>query len=320
MRGRVVPVAVVLLCIVALGLGAATLTSVSDGGGGDPLVSAPNETHDRSEGEGQIERETGEREEAPLVEAETHCIAGYDETDVTWVAFLVAIGASVLVFVHRREVTPAVIAFPLVLFSLLLVISLVFAALACPTPGEEVASTVDEQNTSLESVDQLLGSEDGETTAVDSHLRLGGLFLAFVVAVVLAGLYASRHTVTTDVDEESTGHTDQQTQLGAVAGTAVAEFESDVPLENAVYRAWAAMTRTLDIENPTTATPAEFEEAALRAGLDRENVSELTALFEEVRYGTAPPTAEREERARAALRRIEQRHANSGEHTHDGES
>lgn len=303
-----VPVAVVLLCIVALGLGAATLTSVSDGGGSDPLVSSPTETQDRSDGDEQTERETGEREEAPLVEPETHCIAGYDETDVTWVAFVVALGASVLVFVHRRAVTPAVIAFPLVLFSLLLVISLLFAALECPAPGSEMASTVADQNVSFESVDQLLGDEDGETTTVDSHLRLGGLFLAFVVAVVLAGLYARRHAVTTDPDTEATDSFDQQTRLGTVAGTAVSELESDTPLENAVYRAWAEMTHALDIENPETATPAEFEQAALQAGLNSENVSELTALFEEVRYGTATPTPEREERARAALERIEHRY------------
>lgn len=98
--------------------------------------------------------------------------------------------------------------------------------------------------------------------------------------------------------------------VGRAAGRAAARIEAaGTAVDNEVYRAWREMTGHLDVANPEAATPAEFADAAVAAGMDREDVAELTALFEEVRYGDAPPTEAREGRALAALRRIEAAYA-----------
>jgi hypothetical protein len=65
------------------------------------------------------------------------------------------------------------------------------------------------------------------------------------------------------------------------------------------------MTRTLRVDRPATSTPAEFADAAVDAGMDPDDVSELTELFEAVRYGAEQPTEDHTRRAKKALRRIE---------------
>jgi len=64
------------------------------------------------------------------------------------------------------------------------------------------------------------------------------------------------------------------------------------------------MTAALDVADPETATPGEFADAARTAGLDPDAVADLTTVFEAVRYGDEP-AANHEDRALAALRRIE---------------
>lgn len=84
-------------------------------------------------------------------------------------------------------------------------------------------------------------------------------------------------------------------------------------LDNEVYRAWAEMAGHLDIDDPETTTPREFARAAVDSGMDPEDVSALTGLFEAVRYGEQSPTADVEERAVDVLRRIERRYGEGGE-------
>ncbi|WP_281195155.1 DUF4129 domain-containing protein [Halorubrum sp. F4] len=96
-------------------------------------------------------------------------------------------------------------------------------------------------------------------------------------------------------------------ELARTAGKAADRIESDAG-ENGVYRAWREMTEALEIDRPASATPTEFAAAAVEAGVDEEPVSELTDVFEQVRYGGADPTDDRERRAAAALRRIEAEH------------
>lgn len=93
--------------------------------------------------------------------------------------------------------------------------------------------------------------------------------------------------------------------IGRAAGRAADELESAEGLGNAVYGAWAEMTAPLPVEDPESSTPAEFATAAVEAGMPRDEVTEVTALFEEVRYGGSEPSAGQEQRAVEALRRIE---------------
>lgn len=106
-------------------------------------------------------------------------------------------------------------------------------------------------------------------------------------------------------DDPDTTEPDETAAVAAAAGRAADELE-ETTLSNAVFRAWREMTDALDVENPGTTTPAEFEDIAVEAGLDREDVATLTDLFREVRYGDVPATEEREKRARTALRHIEE--------------
>lgn len=110
--------------------------------------------------------------------------------------------------------------------------------------------------------------------------------------------------------------------IGRAAGAAADRIESDADVENEVFRAWAEMTRSLDVAHPQSSTAGEFATAAVDAGMARDDVEELTTLFEDVRYGGAAATAEREERALAALRRIESTYAgiDSDAPTHAGGS
>ncbi|WP_277553998.1 DUF4129 domain-containing protein [Halobaculum limi] len=101
-------------------------------------------------------------------------------------------------------------------------------------------------------------------------------------------------------------------EVGVRAGQAADRLESDADLDNEVYRAWREMTAALPVENPHSTTPAEFAAAAVDAGMDREDVTALTDVFEAVRYGGEPATSEREREAINALRRIEAAYAGDG--------
>ncbi|WP_338727504.1 DUF4129 domain-containing protein [Haladaptatus sp. DJG-WS-42] len=127
--------------------------------------------------------------------------------------------------------------------------------------------------------------------------------------VLVLGIFAYTKSVRGDDDEEATvpgAPPVDVAELGAVAGRAARRIEQfDGEPENEVYRAWKAMTDHLDLPNPRTSTPSEFADAAVAAGMAREDVTELTRLFEDVRYGGETPTTEHETRAVNALKRIE---------------
>ncbi|WP_144902089.1 DUF4129 domain-containing protein [Halobellus captivus] len=97
--------------------------------------------------------------------------------------------------------------------------------------------------------------------------------------------------------------------VGEVAGAAADRIEGDADVGNEVYRAWVEMTAHLDVARPESSTPGEFAAAAVGAGMDADDVGELTRLFEAVRYGDERVTDERAERAVTALRRIESAYA-----------
>lgn len=110
-----------------------------------------------------------------------------------------------------------------------------------------------------------------------------------------------------DLDEEYSARTLEM--LGETAGEAADRIDDSGDVDNEVYRAWREMTEYIDLDDPETSTPREFAAAARAAGMTADDVDELTDLFEEVRYGGIPPTESAEERAVAALRRIEDSYA-----------
>lgn len=155
------------------------------------------------------------------------------------------------------------------------------------------------------------GGQGGAMPAVSVFL-LGVLGIAFVAAVVLL-VQSTDDDITQQEEGETAIDPERMAAIGRAAGRAADRIEDDVEADNAVYRAWREMTTYLDVDNPSSSTPAEFATAAVAAGMNPDDVSELTALFEDVRYGEAEPTEDRERRAVTALRRIEETYAEETE-------
>lgn len=143
-----------------------------------------------------------------------------------------------------------------------------------------------------------------------------------VVAALVILLVVFFMLKATGDDQEAEQHAEEAEEvppeslagIATVAAEAADRIESgDVDTENEVYRAWREMTEFLDVQNPTTATPAEFREAARDAGMTAPDVAVLTDLFREVRYGGEAPTADREATAVDALRAIEDAYGERGD-------
>lgn len=149
------------------------------------------------------------------------------------------------------------------------------------------------------------GGEEGDDTrtppmqSVVLFILLGLSVIAVALTLLVSGDDTEEEIETPDADDANVA------AVARAAGRAADRIDDSADVDNEIYRAWLEMTRHLDVENPESSTPAEFAAAAVDAGMERSDVEELTALFEEVRYGGEEPTPERTERARDALRRIE---------------
>ncbi|WP_327051545.1 DUF4129 domain-containing protein [Halomicrococcus gelatinilyticus] len=155
------------------------------------------------------------------------------------------------------------------------------------------------------------GASPGDGTAT-SLSPSAVLLLVLGVALVGAVVLLVRSSSGNELDEPPGKAVDDDADVAAVgraAGDAADRIEDDASVGNEVYRAWREMTENLDVSAPQSSTPGEFATAAVSAGMARDDVDELTNLFEEVRYGGEAPTGEREERAVSALRRIEREYA-----------
>lgn len=117
----------------------------------------------------------------------------------------------------------------------------------------------------------------------------------------------------TEPDPVADSSVDDGSLASAADRAASALDESGVPVDNDVLRAWRSLAAVLPVSRPATSTPREFADAATAAGVDREDVAELTRLFEAVRYGDREADAERTRRAKAALERIEAASTSDGE-------
>ncbi len=158
-----------------------------------------------------------------------------------------------------------------------------------------------------------LGEGAGGVQSVSPPTLLFTLLLVVALGVAVFMLVTGTSD-TPDGDDEPTPSTPETSPdvaaVGRAAGAAAERIESgDGDVENEVFRAWREMTTLLDVPNRQSATPAEFAAAAVDAGMERDDVTELTNLFEAVRYGGAEATTARERRAVDALRNIESTYA-----------
>jgi hypothetical protein len=125
----------------------------------------------------------------------------------------------------------------------------------------------------------------------------------FVGAAVL--VWGSNDAEEFEVEEDDEETDAAVGDVAATAGAAADRIETAADVDNEVFRAWQEMTDHLEIPHPESSTTGEFAQAAIEAGMNRDDVLDLKGLFDEVRYGTADPSTDREERAVAVLRRIE---------------
>jgi hypothetical protein len=135
--------------------------------------------------------------------------------------------------------------------------------------------------------------------------------LAVLVAYLFAGSSRSVSGAERDGTDEAAPDTEDVTEMGRIAGRTADRIESrdaDEALDNQVYEAYSEMTDQIDVPTDRSTTPREFADAAADRGMADDDVAALTDLFEAVRYGGYPATADREREAVETLRRIERRY------------
>ena len=150
----------------------------------------------------------------------------------------------------------------------------------------------------------LEGAGSGSPTVIPPALLGAFLVAGLLLAAVLLYVPLFGRDDSSAPANDGGEHADGVAAVRA-AGETAEHIESGGDLEDEVLRAWRNMAGHLNLTRPETSTPGEFAEAAIERGLRPDAVRELTALFEEVRYGGFETTSEREARARRALRAIE---------------
>ena len=152
----------------------------------------------------------------------------------------------------------------------------------------------------------VIGDAGGSITAVQPPLTVViGITLLFALVAVAALLTATGSRDFETIDGTAGAGPAELERFAEAAGRAADRIERyDADVDNAVYEAWAEMTGLLAIDSPETATPREFAAAAVDAGMEGDDVGQLTTLFEEVRYGDMDPTP-RERLAVETLRSIQ---------------
>lgn len=302
-RDRLTPVVLALLAVVALSVSAATLDVVREGsvqGSDDAGVGGEGSAFDVG-GTAPIDTSSAN----PAVVVLLRLLFGV----VVVLGFI-----ALLVRVYQagwRSVIPVIVA---ALFCVLVV----FALSSVLTPGSSQASQnglLGGEQSSLPSGSPLT-TGDGTLTVSDVPTVVDApvvLFVVLVFAVVIGLFVLNRTTGDSPLDHRTDGSTTdpdrpETAAVGAAAGRAADSINADETLSNVIYNAWEEMTTHLDLSQETS-TPGEFARAAVEAGMSREDVEELTRLFEATRYGDKAATETREQRAHTALRRIEREYA-----------
>lgn len=307
MNDSLVPIAVALLCIVGIGLGAAALTDSLDeggGGGGSPAVDNSSQEPRSGETAGDTPPATDNGSLGQGIQNTGNCLVGYDELSLFWILAAFSVGVSTIAAIRSGEAWTGIVMLPVVLISGTFLLAITMVVAGCSVPGGDTAAEVSQQNFSADNITDAVDGSEGDADDPTSRLQLGAILLAFVGALFLLAVYIQRRGRPVE-EEPRMGEMTDSAEIATAAREAANRLEQVSDSENAVYRAWARMTEPLDVDHPESSTPGEFADAALAAGLDADDVDELTTLFETVRYGTTQITDEHERRAQGALRRIE---------------
>ena len=280
-RRTLVVITLGVLSVLAIGLVAGTLTSTFDPG--EETAQSPEQPDEGGEGGGN----------AP----DYGVIDGESLPD--WVVLVIGVVAA-------AGLVGFVLTYPRAGVALVGVLGLLLVAAVLAPPLEFQGEQREENESALVEYNETQSEEQGDSSPSGTFLLvLSGFVGALLLSLGLVLRWPQGGGGADDpVESESEPDT---AALGEIAGRAADRIEEGSPGdgENEVYRAWREMTARLDIENPETTTPREFQRASVDAGMAPDDVRELTRLFERVRYGGESATAAREERAVQVLRRIE---------------
>ncbi|WP_123537680.1 DUF4129 domain-containing protein [Halosimplex salinum] len=301
-RDVATPLIVAILCIVGIGMIAATVdTAQSIGGDGDGgIIEQPDEGQqpgqENPDGPGQFEpgnpSDTAERNVLEI----SACIEFLDSILGTLLVVAGFLGVIGLVY-YRFNFSAAL----LTSWALLPPVALVyFLGTNCATQGPTSGAGGGGGNP----------IPGGDTAPISPLTNVPSWAIGLLVGLVLVGavgaLYRSMGEEDIVVVEDETiddgPDLDQFAEAAGRAADRIEEHNADV--DNAVYRAWVEMTDLLDVDDPEMYTPGEFAETAVSLGMAEDDVSELTRLFNEVRYG-GRDAADREDQALDILRNIE---------------
>lgn len=303
MRDSFTAVAIALLCVLALGVGAAGLQELTDDpDSGPPEVEGSQEPDDPS----RDSEASANSQQRLALDGDTSddCIAGYDQNDLAILTLVFSFGVTLLAVVITRRPIVGAIVLPVIFLPSLAVMLVVTAFLGCPVPAQEAITNV--QNVTVaQNVSTGNATAPSDSNSFWGDIRLFGIMAVLALSAILMALYVQRRNSGTVGEARNYQVDSAAEEIGAAAGKLADEIEDGASASNGVYDAWVEMTDILDIDDPETSTPQEFADAGLAAGIKRRDVEELTDLFEEVRYGTTIATQERETQALEALRRIE---------------
>ncbi|WP_435180052.1 DUF4129 domain-containing protein [Halorussus sp. AFM4] len=309
-RDTVRPVVLALLAVVAIGFAAATLDSAVRTDSGGFGLGAPSSEAGAPDGGtpsfGFGNRSSPSAGGGSLLNVP--CFAFLDSWwAVTAIVGLFGLGAYVA---YRRLGGVGVVAYAGPVGIPLLFAHAVLTSCTSPMPKAR-QSLFGGGNMSLvpEGGSGVPGGATGTSVTDPSFLLMAGLGVALLAAVALLFVSSSGDDPEPDEEFAEPDSSEDVRAVGRAAGEAADRIEDATDVDNEVFRAWREMTDHLDVRNPAASTPAEFAAAAVDAGMAREDVDRLTALFEEVRYGGEAPTEERERQALDALRRIEREYA-----------
>ncbi|QSG04627.1 DUF4129 domain-containing protein [Halapricum desulfuricans] len=300
-RNQFIAVVVVALSVAGLAIAAATVSTPSSSEPGAGLGDEP----------GGSDSDESQRPPRPSADG-----GGNDDLLVLLgvVLFVASMIAALYVFVRAftpRRAVIAILVVAVVAIASVLALSLLMDSV--PQPGDDGLAGPNESDS---------GGGDGGRTPTEPPrdqtdvppVVFGAFGLALLVLVGAIYRYSAGGTdLTVEGETGESGEPSSVQAVGEAAGQAADRLDSDGELENAIYRAWREMADALEVSSPRTTTPEEFAEVAVDAGMSREDVRELTRLFEDVRYGDTRPTPERERRAQDALRRIQQTYAGGGD-------
>lgn len=310
-RDRITPIALALLAVLALGAAAATLNTPRDGLSQGPK--GPNE-EGAGGGSGGGDGSTFELGSPPLngsVEGAS-LSTGLLQALVGVLLLLGCIALAVTIYRNGwRSLFPVV---AVTVVGLVLLLALFYGLQGLSTQSNRTGVIGGEPSFPSGAS----GSGDVVPPALDQSTILFALIAA---AIIVASIHLVRSTgdsllsgrsLTDSDDAADESRAPESAAVGTAAGRAAdeleTEMETDTARSNAIYHAWQEMTTHLDLQRETS-TPGEFAAAAVAAGMARDDVDELTELFEATRYGDIDASEERERRALATLRRIEREYA-----------